>query len=135
MFMKNNVYYRSAALFLSLLTVGAVSSASQNLDMAGAVIEALSAESYRQVILAYYDTALKVKYSRDDYSSQIIDLVRETSYTDFLYAYSASLNGIGVMMRTLVERNSSDYMSLVEKQTKAVNRALEKLVKAYEESQ
>ena len=133
--MKNNVYYRSAALFLSLLTVGAVSSASQNLDMAGAVIEALSAESYRQVIPAYYDTALKVKYSRDDYSSQIIDLVRETSYTDFLYAYSASLNGIGVMMRTLVERNSSDYMSLVEKQTKAVNRALEKLVKAYEESQ
>lgn len=122
-------------LVADVATFGAVSSASQNLDMAGAVIEALSAESYRQVIPAYYDTALKVKYSRDDYSSQIIDLVRETSYTDFLYAYSASLNGIGVMMRTLVERNSSDYMSLVEKQTKAVNRALEKLVKAYEESQ
>ncbi len=122
-------------LVADVATLGAVSSASQNIDMAGAVIEALSAETYRQVIPAYYDTALKVKYSRDDYSSQIIDIVRETSYTDFLYAYSASLNGIGVMMRTLVERNSSDYMSLVQKQTKSVTRALEKLVKAYEESQ
>ena len=122
-------------LVADVATLGAVSSASLNLDMAGAVIEALSAESYRQVIPAYYDTALKVKYSRDDYSSQIIDLVREASYTDFLYAYSASLNGIGVMMRQLVERNSTDYMSLVEKQTKSVTRSLEKLVKAYEESQ
>ena len=112
---------------------GAVPGTSLNLDMAGAVIEALSSESYRSVLPTYYETALKIKYSRDDITSQIIDIIHDASYTDFLYAYSSSLGGIGVIMRDLVAKNSTDYMSLVSKKEKSVNKFLEKLITAYEE--
>ena len=112
---------------------GAVPGTSLNLDMAGAVIEALSSETYRTVLPTYYETALKIKYSRDDLTSQIVDIIHEASYTDFLYAYSSSLNGIGVIMRDLVSGNSTDYMSKVSKKEKSVNKKLEKLINTFEE--
>ncbi len=116
-----------------IVAPGAVPGTSLNLDMAGAVIEALSSESYRSVLPTYYETALKIKYSRDDITSQIIGIIHDASYTDFLYAYSSSLGGIGVIMRDLVAKNSTDYMSLVSKKEKSVNKYLEKLITAYEE--
>lgn len=112
---------------------GAVPGTSLNLDMAGAVIEALSSESYRTVVPTYYETALKIKYSRDDLTSQIVDIIHDASYTDFLYAYSSSLNNIGVVMRDLVSRNSTDYMSRVSKQENSVTKRLDKLITAFEE--
>ncbi|MBR5870754.1 MAG: hypothetical protein IKZ09_06930, partial [Clostridia bacterium] len=112
---------------------GAIPGTSLNLDMAGAVIEALSSESYRTVVPTYYETALKIKYSRDDLTSQIIDVVHDASYTDFMYAYSSSLSGIGVIMRELVSGNSTDYMSKVSKKQKAVDKALDKLITTFEE--
>ncbi len=116
-----------------IVAPGAVPGTSLNLDMAGAVIEALSSESYRSVLPTYYETALKIKYSRDDITSQIIDIIHDASYTDFLYAYSSSLGNIGVIMRDLVSSNSKDYMSRVSKKEKSVNKYLEKLITAYEE--
>ncbi len=112
---------------------GAVPGTSLNLDMAGAVIEALSSESYRTVVPTYYETALKIKYSRDDTTSQIVDIIHDASYTDFLYAYSSSLKNIGVIMRDLVASNSTDYMSKVSKQEKSVMKHLDKLITTFEE--
>ena len=112
---------------------GAVPGTSLNLDMAGAVIEALSSESYRTVLPTYYETALKIKYSRDDLTSQIVDIIHDASYTDFMYAYSSSLGNIGVIMRELVGSNSTDYMSKVTKKEKSVNKQLEKLITTFEE--
>lgn len=112
---------------------GAIPGTSLNLDMAGAVIEALSSESYRTVLPTYYETALKVKYSRDDQTSQIIDIIHDSSYTDFIYAYSSSLNNIGVIMRNLVAEHSTDYMSKVSKNEKTVMKKLDKLIATFEE--
>ena len=95
-----------------------------------AVLEAMCAENYRTVIPAYYDTALKTKYSRDLISSQMIDLIHATSMTDFAYAYNYSIGSIGTVMRTVVQQNGS-LASTVAKSVKAVNKQLEKLVKTY----
>lgn len=48
---------------------------SSKIDRIGAVMEALASESYRTVTPAYYESALKVKYTRDNTVSQIIDLI------------------------------------------------------------
>ena len=96
-------------------------------------MEALCAETSRTLLPTYYETALKIKYSRDDLTSQIIDVVHDASYTDFMYAYSSSLSGIGVIMRELVSGNSTDYMSKVSKKQKAVDKALDKLITTFEE--
>ena len=45
-------------------------------DTMGAVLEVLSRESAEYVVPAYYETALKVKYARDDQSSQMLDIIR-----------------------------------------------------------
>ncbi len=99
-------------------------------DEIGAVIEAMCAENYRTVIPAYYDTALKNKYSRDLVSSQMIDLIHATSMTDFGYAYNYSIGNIGTIMRTVVAQNGS-MASTVAKSVKVINKSLDKLVKAY----
>ena len=46
-----------------------------NLERTGIITEALSAESYKRVIPAYYETALKTKYARDDESVQMLDMI------------------------------------------------------------
>lgn len=121
--------YRSLVHDTALL--GGVSVASQNLDMAGAVLEVLGVESYRTVIPAWYETALKVKYTRDDISSQIIDLINDTATTNFIYAYNYALSNLGNIYRNLVTAASSDYVSSVEKVVSAAQTKLDELIETF----
>ncbi len=108
-----------------------ISSLAKDLDMVGAVLEALSAESYRIVTPAWYESALKLKYARDDISSQVIDLMRESMSTNFIFAYNGSLNGIGQVYRGLITKNSSDYVSTVQSKLPAAEQKLAELVAVY----
>jgi len=47
----------------------------QNTDMTTIVMEALNAEGYKQVIPAYYETAVKYKMSDDQESAEMLDLI------------------------------------------------------------
>lgn len=120
-------------LVADIATLGAVPITSQNQDIAGAVIEALSSESYRTMIPVWYEDALKIKYSRDDKTSQIIDIIHDASYTDFMYAYSPNLSNVGCLMRDLVNGNNTNYISFVEKYENKVLDNLEKIIATYEE--
>ncbi len=111
--------------------IGCVPVTSLNTDMTGAILEALSVESYRSVYPAYYETALKVKYVRDDISSQIIDLVKDTLTTSFIYVYSVPLGGVGKIYRTLVENNSNTYMSMAKAQQRLAERNMETLIASF----
>lgn len=61
-------------------------------DMAGAVLEALSSSNHNNVLPAYFEIALKKKYARDDDSSRMYDIIRDTMTLDFGYIYG---NAIG----------------------------------------
>ncbi|MBE6559670.1 MAG: hypothetical protein E7662_00985 [Ruminococcaceae bacterium] len=121
--------YYSLVHDTSLLT--GVSIASKNLDVVGAVLEALAAESYRRVTPAYYESALKLKYARDDVSSQMIDLIKSNMTTNFIYAYNTSLNAIGHIYRTLVTKNNVEYVSMVQSKLPAAEASLAELVKTF----
>lgn len=58
-------------------------------DTAAAVLEALNAESYRRVISAYADIALKGKYMNDPESRQMFDLILEniSAQSGQIYCY------------------------------------------------
>jgi hypothetical protein len=105
---------------------------SQNTDIAGAVLEALNAETYRYVTPAWYETALKIKYSRGSSTTDMIDLVRDSMTTNFIFAYSPVLANVGQVMRDLVTKKSTDYMSAVAKLEKPADKALQKLITAFE---
>lgn len=67
-----------------------------------AVIEAMASEGYRSVALAFYESALQTAYTRDDYASQMIDIitgnhdtVKSTLKTNMLYEFGSSCGSIG----------------------------------------
>ncbi|MBQ8578133.1 MAG: hypothetical protein IJ449_09270 [Clostridia bacterium] len=111
--------------------LGVVNGCSENLDITGAVLEALSSETYRSVTPVYYETALKVKYTRDDTSAQMIDLIHDTLMTNFIYAYNYALDGIGLQYRTLITNKSKDYVSQIEKSLKGAEKKLAILAEAF----
>ena len=104
-------------------------------EMAAAVLEALNAQTYRTVTPAWYEVNLKMKYSRDMISADIIDLIHDSIYTSFLFAYSPMLSQMGQVMRDLVTNNNTDYMSLVKSKEKASQKMLERMYKDIAESQ
>ena len=86
----------------------------ENPGECGLILEALAAESYKTVIPAYYDIALKIKQARDDESGEMLDIMREHLWMNFGYSYSLSTGSIGNYMRELIESKSSNFVSLYE---------------------
>ena len=114
--------------------IGSIPSASQNLDKIGAVLEVLSSETYKTVMPAWYETSLKIKYSRDNIAAQIIDLIHDSTTTNFIYAYSNPLSGTGQIMREMVANNNTDYASAVARKEKVSKKSLDKVIAAYEKN-
>jgi hypothetical protein len=71
-------------------------------EMVSAVLEVLSAESYKQVIPVYYGTILQGQYSREQADAEMYDLILNSIQFSFGFAYSsASLGGMGTIFRDL----------------------------------
>ncbi len=101
-------------------------------DEISACIEAIAAENYRTVTPAYYDVALKAKYTRDQISGQIIDLIHDGITTDFAYVYSSALGGAGLIMRTVAEKNDPNFASLYASNEASYKQKLTDLIAAFE---
>ena len=103
--------------------------------MVAAFLEAMSAESFRIVTPAYFETALKAKYSRDSETSQMLDLIVEGIYLDFSYIYGGSVNAPIGKIRSLLASatNCENAASSLAKQEKATMKSLTKLLEKYED--
>lgn len=87
----------------------------KNIDMSSAVMEALAVEGYYNVAPAFYEVSLKVKYSSDDDSARMYDILREARTYDFGRVYStAGLNGIPGTLRNMVMNDDINWMSKFE---------------------
>jgi len=92
--------YRTLAANISSLVV--VLSSATDLDMIGATLELMAAESYKQVVPAYYDTVLKGKYSDAPEDAAMYDLIVNSLTYNFGFCFSThSLEGIGSLFRVL----------------------------------
>ena len=96
-------------------------------DMSCIITVALNAESYKQVVPAYYDVALKTKYSRDDESQAMLDIIRDGFDMDFACVCLDNTSWFLLEMRNMIQGNSFDMASRVAKQEKTINKLLEKL--------
>ena len=56
------------------------------------VCEALSYYSYKDVVPAYYEVALKEKYTRDEDVKDMLEIIRNSAQMDFTFAYSTMFN-------------------------------------------
>ena len=64
-------------------TLFGITASTKDPDAASATMEALCEENHYTVSPAYFEVALKVKYSRDDESAKMFDLIREGVTFDF----------------------------------------------------
>lgn len=100
-------------------------------EQTGAVLEAMNSESWKYVIPAWYETALKIKYVRDNVSAQMIDIIRDSITTEFAYVYASKLDNAGKIFRTLTQKKSNDFASEWAKIQNGAENKLEKLYEAY----
>ena len=101
-------------------------------DVLGAILEEMAVLSYKTVTPAYFEMAMKGKYSRDNTSSQILDMLAENMTTDFAYAYNLSLKDIG-MLRPLIINKTKDFASWYASVIGPAQIALDELVAAFTE--
>ena len=82
----------------------------QNMEMAGIITEAMCAESYKLVIPAYYDTALKYKGTRDETSVEILDMIVNARVFDMGYVYDG-WKGASFLIQNMVRDSGSNFAS------------------------
>lgn len=80
--------------------------ADSHLDTTGLIVEALSAEGYRQVFPAYFEQALKVRYADQTDDANMIDLISENVILSFTYMYGNYRSPYNNMLSTLFKINN-----------------------------
>lgn len=96
------------------------------LEMTGAILEALNCESANYVVPAYYDIALKTKYSRDEESAAMLDLIFENRVVDLGDTVLCATIRDGFIAQ-MFKSNNRDIASQVAKKEKTIQKWLAKM--------
>ena len=110
------------------LTLFSVPIDCRNVELSGAVMEAVAAENYRKVTPTVYDVAMKKKYSRDPESAAMIDLIQASVLINFESIYNESIGNPWFIMRFMMQNKNKDFASYWAKEQGKVEKALEKAV-------
>jgi len=102
-----------------------------DLDRTGMILEDLCAESKYTLQPAYYEVNLKGKYARDDESSDMLDIILSNTAHDIGYVYNFGDFGMSIVLRN-GQNKKSDYAAPFEKAEQKMQKAIEKMVEAYE---
>ena len=92
----------------------AVLQTASNLELIGAVTEALNAEGWKNLVPAYYDITLKYKGVRDEESIAMLDQILEDRIYDFGYVYggwNSAGGGAGFWLMEIINSKSTDVAS------------------------
>ena len=100
-------------------------------DMAGAVMEAMAAESYRKVTPTYFEIAMKVKYSRDEISSHMLDIIRDGAYLNFASIYNESIGSPWFVMRNLLNAKNKDFASWLATNEPKIQQQLDTVIESF----
>jgi len=99
-------------------------------EKVGVIIEALSYYSRKYLVPAYYDINLKTKFSRDDESSEMLDIVMDGRVFDFGYVYDNWV--VAFKFADQINAKKREYVSIIEKNMPAAEKQLVKILAAYE---
>jgi hypothetical protein len=113
-------------------TVMCVPISASDLERTGAILEAWAAESVDTLTKAYYEINLKGKYSRDDESQEMLDLIFSTRVIDqgIFFNWSGMLD----FFVGFSQKKTMDFASQYEKMEPKWITAMEKTLQAIEEN-
>ena len=124
---KDYITYNLGTAFMSILL------SAPDPEMSAVILEALNAENYKSVVPAYLDVALKGKYSRDDNTAEMLDLILDTTYFDFAFVNDSSI-GIVPWMFNQVTRKNESIASVWESNRVSFETKLNDLLETYREN-
>lgn len=81
-------YHTRASSGMEVFQIPVTSSGREDV---GAVLEALSSEGYKSLTPAYYETALKVKYTNGDKTSEMLDLIKDSASIEFALVFASAI--------------------------------------------
>jgi len=102
-----------------------------NLEFSGAVFDTLSCVSKETVIPAYYDEALTFKYTRDEDSAEMLDIIRGGFSVNFGKFYNETLRCARVF-RDMVLNDNTNFASFYASNQRGYERKLAQLLEYYE---
>lgn len=97
-----------------------------NDERLGTILEALAETSHEYVLPAYYDIALKTKISRDNESSEMLDILLSGRRYEFSYYYFFTKGGVENIIRQLIVDLKVDF-------TSSLSRSSEKITSGYQQ--
>lgn len=104
---KQEKYYTGSSVDSS--AVFALPKTAPDVDFAALITDAMSAKGAELVLPAYVDTAIKVKFSNDEESKVIYDLILDGRTIDFAAIYDST--GLYQLFRRMMNAKSTDFAS------------------------
>lgn len=101
------------------------------LSFASAVLEVLSRESGKTVLPAYYESSLKIKYTRDEKSAQMIDLIHDGIGNSFALAWHNAMGGFLQSLIHSAAMSENTFASKYASAEKNIQSKLDSLIEAY----
>ncbi|MHC1694653.1 MAG: hypothetical protein AB9835_05145 [Eubacteriales bacterium] len=111
-------------------SVMAIPSTNTRTELTGKIIEGLAAESYRHLVPAYYEVALKTKYSRDETSVQMLDLIFDGVVYDFGLLYNIPTFDVYQTFLS-AKKDPGTFVSYVEKMENSAKKKLQSVIDLY----
>ena len=122
---ENQPNYRSLVNPYTGVMLGVPKSAVE-LDRTGMILEAISAESRYTLQPAYYDVALQRKFTRDEESGDMLNIIFNTRVYDIGGVYS--FGNIFGDMNGIASREDRNIISFFERREAAMQTAIDRLV-------
>ncbi|MCL1794114.1 MAG: hypothetical protein FWG34_09610 [Oscillospiraceae bacterium] len=109
-------------------TVLALPANTEDIERSSVIVEALSAESRRYVVPAYYDISLSIKDARDEESKEMLDILFAGRIYDIGYIYDS---GMYWLMGNLLQSKKVNFASEYEKNEKSYQKYYDKISEQY----
>lgn len=101
-----------------------------DMDFVGIITEAMCAESFKQVLPAYYDVCLKSRYADEPDDAEMIELCVGSRVFDMGYVYDG-WNGVSFYIQTLIAAKSKDIASHYKKNESAATKHYEEVLEMF----
>lgn len=111
-------------------SVAAIPTTASNSANSAMILEALAADGAQSIIPKYYEIALKNKYVRDDASSQVLDLIKDSLYLEFTDMYYNDLGFSDFFAYHVIAEPEGTFVSKYTANMKAWSAKIEKLYEA-----
>jgi len=124
-------YYVYAYPFFPFLAIPTTITG-EELEMAGAAAEALASESYRTLTPAFYNIALENKFTRDEESYEMLDIIMRSRIYDLLYwGPWDSFRNWGTGIVSALQKGGGGYTSIYEKTIDKSKAKIDEIIEIY----